>query len=88
MRYANLRLIQEMCKTEPYRLHVNGEKEHIDQISPQQLTDYYTNMLQHDEVDLFVIGDIENEQVADIVRKYFRLTKSNQQARAESVEKN
>ncbi|MED1441805.1 pitrilysin family protein [Aeribacillus composti] len=87
MRYANLRLIQEMCKTEPYRLHVNGEKEHIDQISPQQLTDYYTNMLQHDEVDLFVIGDIENEQVADIVRKYFRLTKSNQQARAESVEK-
>ncbi|MCG3056792.1 hypothetical protein KZ287_32005, partial [Escherichia coli] len=24
MRYANLRLVEEMCKEEPYSLHVNG----------------------------------------------------------------
>lgn len=41
MRYSNLRLIQEMCKDEPYALHVNGELDDVDGITPQSLYEAY-----------------------------------------------
>lgn len=59
MRYANLRLVQEMCKDEPYRLHVNGEIEDIDKITASSLYEYYQKVLKEDQVDLYLIGDFE-----------------------------
>ncbi|PAE26804.1 pitrilysin family protein [Bacillus sp. 7894-2] len=59
MRYSNFRLVQEMCKDEPYALHVHGEKEDVDNITPQSLFEYYQQALAEDELDLYVIGDVE-----------------------------
>lgn len=64
MRYSNFRLVQEMCKGEPYSLHVHGEKENVDQITPESLYQYYQNALSQDELDLYVIGDV-NEADAE-----------------------
>lgn len=64
MRYSNFRLVQEMCKGEPYSLHVHGEKEDVDQITPESLYQYYQNALSQDELDLYVIGDV-NEANAE-----------------------
>ncbi|MBT2690788.1 insulinase family protein [Bacillus sp. ISL-47] len=61
MRYSNFRLVQEMCKDEPYSLHVHGEKEDVDQITPESLYQYYQNALSQDELDLYVIGDVNEE---------------------------
>ena len=41
MRYSNLRLVQEMCKSEPYALHVNGEFDDVEHITPQDLYEAY-----------------------------------------------
>ncbi|QOR68620.1 insulinase family protein [Cytobacillus suaedae] len=75
MRYSNLRLIQEMCKNEPYELHVNGRIEDIDAITPKSLYEYYQKVLQEDQVDLFVVGNIQSGEVADIVGKRFPFNK-------------
>ncbi|CAM3426358.1 pitrilysin family protein [Aeromicrobium ponti] len=64
MRYSNFRLVQEMCNGEPYSLHVHGEKEDVDQITPESLYQYYQNALSQDELDLYVIGDV-NEADAE-----------------------
>ncbi|MBE4908665.1 insulinase family protein [Bacillus luteolus] len=75
MRYSNLRLIQEMCKDEPYELHVNGRIEDIDAISPTSLYEYYQKVLREDQVDLYVVGNIQSSEVAEVIEKRFPFDK-------------
>ncbi|MBG9840763.1 zinc protease [Bacillus tropicus] len=73
MRYANERLIEEMCKVEPYRLSVNGKKESVSSITNESLYRYYQKVLAEDEMDLYIIGDI-SESAVDLVSKYFSIS--------------
>ncbi|EKN68007.1 pitrilysin family protein [Schinkia azotoformans] len=73
MRYANMRLIQEMCEEEPYRLNAHGNINDLDKISAQVLYDYYQNALQNDEIDLYIVGDINLNSVKEAAEKAFRL---------------
>lgn len=63
MRYSNFRLVQEMCKGEPYALHVNGEIDDIPQINEQNLYEYYKQAFAEDELDLYIIGDVNEDEV-------------------------
>ncbi|MEI4830996.1 pitrilysin family protein [Bacillus sp. FJAT-53711] len=74
MRYANERLIEEMCKVESYRLSANGQKERVSAITSETLYQYYKKVLEEDEMDLYIIGDIE-EGALDLVRQYFSISK-------------
>ncbi|WP_413287272.1 EF-P 5-aminopentanol modification-associated protein YfmF [Bacillus mojavensis] len=71
MRYSNLRLIQEMCKNEPYSLHVNGEIDDVDAITADQLYETYRNAIQKDQLDLYVVGDVDRQQVQAAIDQYF-----------------
>ncbi|PLR94784.1 EF-P 5-aminopentanol modification-associated protein YfmF [Bacillus sp. T33-2] len=71
MRYSNFRLVQEMCEGEPYALHVNGEIDEVDNIDGQGLFDYYKQALEEDELDLYVIGDIQEDEVQSISDSLF-----------------
>jgi len=73
MRYANERLIEEMCKVEPYRLSANGKKESVMSITNESLYQYYQKVLVEDEMDLYIIGDI-SENAVDLVSKYFSIS--------------
>ncbi|WLR43485.1 pitrilysin family protein [Bacillus carboniphilus] len=73
MRYANLRLVQEMCEGEPYALHVNGELDRVDQIQSEQLFSYYNKVISEDKIDLFVVGDIDEYTVNETVDRSFHL---------------
>ncbi|MGN4445565.1 EF-P 5-aminopentanol modification-associated protein YfmF [Bacillus cereus group sp. MYBK79-1] len=73
MRYANERLIEEMCKVEPYRLSANGKKESVSSITNESLYQYYQKVLAEDEMDLYIIGDI-SENALDLVSKYFSIS--------------
>lgn len=63
MRYSNVRLIQEMCKGEPYALEVNGDAADVDAITPENLYEYYQTAFLNDEMDLYIIGDVNEEEV-------------------------
>ncbi|UIJ64739.1 insulinase family protein [Bacillus cereus] len=73
MRYANERLIEEMCKVEPYRLSANGKTESVMSITNESLYQYYQKVLAEDEMDLYIIGDI-SENAVDLVSKYFSIS--------------
>ncbi|STO11800.1 Peptidase M16 inactive domain [[Flavobacterium] thermophilum] len=73
MRYANMRLVEEMCKGEPYALSPNGELEDVDAITAEGLHRYYERALAEDELDLYVIGDVDEEEVLNTVRQRFLL---------------
>lgn len=73
MRYSNLRLVQEMCKGEPYALHVNGDMDDLDAISPESLYQYYKKALSEDEIDLYVIGDVDEQEVHAFANELIKL---------------
>ncbi|WP_110112770.1 pitrilysin family protein [Bacillus sp. CGMCC 1.16541] len=73
MRYANLRLVEEMCKEEPYSLHVNGRIDDIESITAQNLYEYYQQVLKEDSIHLYVIGDIQTEDVLKGVKESISL---------------
>lgn len=69
MKYSNFRLIQEMCEGEPYALNVHGELKDVDAITPTTLYEYYQKALLEDELDLYVVGDINSDEVAETVKQ-------------------
>ena len=66
MRYSNVRLIQEMCKDETYALYVHGNLEEVEAITEQNLYEYYKRALAEDELDLYVVGDVDSDEVTNI----------------------
>ncbi|MGM7681634.1 EF-P 5-aminopentanol modification-associated protein YfmF [Cytobacillus sp. Hm23] len=77
MRYANYRLVQEMCKDEPYSLHVNGELDEVDNITSASLYQYYERVLSEDEIDLYVIGSVNSSQIEQYVSNFFSFSERN-----------
>lgn len=90
MRYSNFRLVQEMCKGEPYALHVNGEIDDIPALNEQNLYEYYKQAFSEDELDLFIIGDVNEEAVQSIAEGLLqfeqRTPKSVEAVKADNVE--
>jgi predicted Zn-dependent peptidase len=72
MRYSNFRLIQEMCQDEPYALDVNGEKNDVDAISAESLFAYYQKAFKEDEMDLYVIGDVNEDEVQKLATQLLK----------------
>lgn len=74
MKYSNSRLVEEMCKGERYSLHVHGEMDAVDTITPENLFSYYQKAFAEDELDLYVIGDVSEEEVASIANERLQFT--------------
>lgn len=71
LRYANMRVTEEMCKDEPYGLNVWGYEAEIDEITREALYEQYTTMLKNDSFDLFVVGDVNNDEINQMVQNHF-----------------
>ncbi|MFZ3576667.1 EF-P 5-aminopentanol modification-associated protein YfmF [Virgibacillus sp. DJP39] len=80
MSYANMRLIDEMCENEVYKTHVHGYVDDLPKLDEKNLFAYYQSMLSDDSVDLYVLGDFEEEEmkntVKNIMKKEFTSNKS------------
>ncbi|WP_342539687.1 pitrilysin family protein [Heyndrickxia sp. FSL K6-6286] len=68
MRYSNVRLVEEMCKGEPYALDANGIASKVEEITPQNLFDYYKKAISEDELHLYIIGDVNENEVKTFCR--------------------
>jgi predicted Zn-dependent peptidase len=72
MRYSNVRLLEEMCKGELYALQVNGEASDVDLITSENLFEYYQKAFLEDEMDLYVIGDVKEEEVKNLATELLK----------------
>lgn len=73
MRYSSQRLVEEMCENEPYALHPFGRLEDVDKISAESLYQYYERAFREDELDLYIIGDVDPEEVEEHCNRLFTL---------------
>ncbi|AIF66435.1 Predicted Zn-dependent peptidase [Terribacillus saccharophilus] len=70
MSYANMRLIDEMCKDEPYSLHVHGYEEELKDMDGGKLYGFYEKMLKQDKMDIYILGDVESELAEKAVQPF------------------
>ncbi|MBP1913595.1 EF-P 5-aminopentanol modification-associated protein YfmF [Lederbergia galactosidilytica] len=66
MRYATVRLVEEMCQNEPYAIQPTGELDEIDKITGGELYEYYKQAFNDDQIDLYIIGDINLAEVQNL----------------------
>ncbi|NWO14650.1 MULTISPECIES: pitrilysin family protein [Virgibacillus] len=78
MSYANLRLIDEMCKGEPYAVHVHGYLDDLETITPASLFSYYQQVVANDQIDIYVQGDLSKENMEEAIKKVFQQANKNQ----------
>lgn len=77
IRYANQRVTEEMCKDEPYRLLSYGRLEDLDLVDPVELYQYYEHLLAENPIDMYIVGDIQGDEVKEEVERCFRLKREN-----------
>jgi predicted Zn-dependent peptidase len=71
IRYAAERCVQTMCEGEPYSLYTYGNADDIGAIDAKSLYSYYQQVLDHSPIDLYCVGDVNEEEVRALFAKYF-----------------
>ena len=71
MRYSNMRLTQEMFPNEAFGLHVYGEKDEVDRVTAKSLYDYYQKVCAEDEIDLYLVGNLDGVNAEEVVKELF-----------------
>ncbi len=69
-RYSLLRLYEVMAPNSKLSYHPSGYLEDLEKITRKNLYTYYQNLIDHSIVDVFVIGDIDPEQVKSYIEQY------------------
>ena len=66
-RYSFERCAEEMFKNEPYGLYRYGYVEDLESITPESLYQYYNQMINECKIDIFASGEIEQEEINNII---------------------
>ncbi|WP_035663670.1 EF-P 5-aminopentanol modification-associated protein YfmF [Halalkalibacter akibai] len=72
MRYANVRVTEEMCTNEPFALTAFGQEEEVDSITPETMFNYYKEVLASNQFDLYMVGAIDDRQAVELVSSKFQ----------------
>jgi len=72
-RYSNLKLIEAMCPDSPISYNSFGYVDVLETITPASLYEYYKEVLKKDLIDIFVIGDIDKNQIKTLIRDNFSI---------------
>lgn len=71
--YSIDKLLNVMCEDSASSININGYLSDLNDISNSNIFDYYKSMLMHDYVDIYIIGDIDMDNVVDIIKNNFKL---------------
>lgn len=86
--FANQRLIDSMCEDEKFSIHTNGYKEDLAEIDGADLSAYYDTVLASDAMDLYVLGDIDPEQMEKEVTDIFSRETPNESGNLQQKQQN
>lgn len=71
--YSLIRMLEEFDNESPVSYRLAGYLEDLENINGENLYNYYTNMITSDLVDVFVLGEFEEEAVVKLFREFFKL---------------
>lgn len=70
-RYAQQRLVELMRPNHPASIVANGTIQDVKAITPESLFTAYKKMLEEDELDIYVVGDIDVEEMTSKLKEAF-----------------
>jgi len=71
--YAIDKLLNNMCKDTESSINISGYIEDLDVITPTNLYDYYNEILNHDYIDIYIIGNLDMNKVVSIIKNNFKI---------------
>ena len=73
-RYAQKRLTEILRPNSPASISANGTIDDVKAITPASLTKTYEDMLKNDVIDIYVVGDVDVEQMTAQIKKALPFT--------------
>lgn len=80
-RYAMFRCVEEMCKGENFALGRLGRSVDLPGLTPERLLQRHQDLVRDAAMDIFVVGDVQPEQVREQVLQTLRLPEGGQRQR-------
>lgn len=71
--YSLIRMFEEFDGDAPTSYRLSGYLEDLDNIDEENLYEYYQSVLKSDLVDIFVLGEVDEENISKLFRKHFPL---------------
>lgn len=71
-KYSLVKMLEKMGPKEKYSLHGFGYLEDLEKITEENLYEYYQDFIRTSGLDIFIIGDIDFEEVEKIFRNNFK----------------
>lgn len=68
--YAQQRCLEELCKGDAFAISKFGTLEDIDKITPEMLFEHYKNIITSSQIDIFVCGEADFDELGQIVAEY------------------
>ena len=65
--YSKKRLYQETASDSIISYNYRGNLEDLEEITPESLYDYYKSVIENDILDIFIIGEVEEEQIKTLI---------------------
>ncbi len=72
-RYGMYKMLKAMDQNEPYAISADGNIEELGKITTENLYEYYKQIIKSDLIDIFVIGDINETKIKNIINKKFKI---------------
>ncbi|MCG7342930.1 insulinase family protein [Sporosarcina sp. ACRSL] len=73
-RYAHKRMLELMRPNDPASMSASGTEENVESITTASLLDTYKRMLDKDEIDIYVVGDIQEDELTEKIKTMFNFT--------------
>lgn len=71
-RYSNQKLLEAMVPNNPTAYNSFGYLEVLESITPKSLYEYYESVLKSDLIDIFIIGDVDND-IKELIKDNFNI---------------
>lgn len=71
-RYSNQKLLEAMVPNNPTSYNSFGYLEVLESITPKSLYEYYESVLKSDLIDIFIIGDVDNN-IKELIKDNFNI---------------
>jgi len=72
-KYSLIKMLEHMGHGEPYSYIGYGYIEDLEKITPSKLYEYYKDVLKSDKVDIFIIGDVNADEVLELINEKFKI---------------
>ena len=70
-RYAHKRMLELMRPNDPASMSASGTEEDVESLTSATLLDTYNRMLNEDEIDIYVVGNIQEDELVKKVKAMF-----------------